>query len=57
MASARCDRCGTRVRIAGGIADFWSFEQGTSGGMTLVFDDREEFLCFDCMEMLDVDEA
>jgi len=45
------------VRIAGGIADFWSFDQGTSGGMTLVFDDREEFLCFDCMEMLDPDEA
>jgi hypothetical protein len=57
MARARCDRCGTRVRIAGGIADFWSFERGTSGGMTLVFDDREEFLCFDCMETLDLDEA
>ncbi|WP_254545435.1 DUF7561 family protein [Halomarina pelagica] len=53
MARKRCDGCGERVRIAGGIGDLWSFEGGPSGGMTLEFaDGTEYFLCFDCIERL-----
>lgn len=53
MATRRCDECGTRVRIAGGIGDMWS-GGGPSGGMALTFDDgSERFLCFDCIERLD----
>lgn len=53
MASQSCDGCGDDVRIAGGIADFWSFSGESSGGMTLEFeDDTEHFLCYDCIERL-----
>lgn len=53
MASERCDGCGKNVRIAGGIADVWSFSGQPSGGMTLEFeDDTEHFLCYDCIERL-----
>ncbi|MFC7008933.1 DUF7561 family protein [Halalkalicoccus salilacus] len=53
MASERCDGCGKNVRIAGGIADLWSFSGQPSGGMTLEFeDDTEHFLCYDCIERL-----
>jgi hypothetical protein len=53
MASERCDGCGQNVRIAGGIADVWSFSGQPSGGMTLEFeDDTEHFLCYDCIERL-----
>lgn len=53
MASKRCDGCGTSVRIAGGIADLWSFSGQPSGGMTLEFEDgSEHFLCYDCIERL-----
>lgn len=53
MASERCDGCGRNVRIAGGIADVWSFSGQPSGGMTLEFeDDTEHFLCYDCIERL-----
>jgi hypothetical protein len=48
-----CDSCGVPVRIGGGIGDFWSFEMGSSGGMTLELADGSEFfLCFDCIERL-----
>lgn len=53
MTSERCDGCGKNVRIAGGIADVWSFSGQPSGGMTLEFeDDTEHFLCYDCIERL-----
>lgn len=50
MASQPCDGCGRRVRIAGGIADLWSFSGEPTGGMTLEFEDgTERFLCYDCI--------
>ena len=54
MAKQGCDGCGRRVRIAGGIGDFWSFSNdGPSGGMDLELADGSEFfLCFDCIEQL-----
>lgn len=52
MAKQRCEECGERVRVAGGIGDMWS-GGGPSGGMTLEFaDGSEHFLCFDCIETL-----
>lgn len=53
MAVKPCDGCGREVRIAGGIADFWTFEPGPSGGLTLELeDDSAHFLCFSCLEAL-----
>jgi NAD-dependent dihydropyrimidine dehydrogenase PreA subunit len=53
MATETCDGCGEHVRIAGGIADLWSFQNEPSGGMTLEFADGSEcFLCFACIEQL-----
>lgn len=53
MAYQGCDGCGIRVPIAGGISAIWSFDQETTGGMTLTFeDDSEHFLCFDCIDQL-----
>ena len=54
MASQRCDGCTRRVRIGGGIGDFWTFSnQGSTDGMDLVLADGSEFfLCFDCIERL-----
>ena len=53
MTTRRCDGCGDRVRIAGGIGDFWSFETESTGGMTLELDDGGEFfLCHDCIARL-----
>jgi hypothetical protein len=53
MATRQCDGCGDRVRVAGGIGDFWSFDADTSGGMTLeLADGTEHFLCFPCIERL-----
>jgi hypothetical protein len=55
MGTERCDECGTRVRVAGGIGDMWS-SGGPSGGLTLEFDDgSEQFLCFDCIDGLPED--
>lgn len=49
-----CEGCGRRVRIAGGIGDFWSFSGTKTEGMTLEFeaDGTEHFLCFRCIETL-----
>lgn len=56
MTSEPCDACGQRVRVAGGIGDFWSFNPEPSGGMTLELADGSEFfLCFDCIERLPED--
>jgi hypothetical protein len=53
MTRESCDGCGLGVRIGGGIGDFWTFERGSSGGMTLeLADGSEHFLCFDCIERL-----
>jgi len=53
MASQPCDGCGDSVKIAGGIANLWSFSGDTTGGMTLeLTDGSEHFLCYDCMERL-----
>jgi hypothetical protein len=53
MGVQRCDGCGSKVRIAGGIGDFWTFESETSGGIDLeLADGTDHFLCFDCIERL-----
>ncbi|GGJ01313.1 hypothetical protein GCM10008995_09000 [Halobellus salinus] len=58
MTSQSCEGCGESVRIAGGIGDFWSFESGSSGGMTLELDDGGEyFLCHGCIGRLPDDRA
>ena len=56
MTTEPCEACGTAVRIAGGIGDFWSKAGGSSGGMTLeLADGSEHFLCFECLERLPED--
>lgn len=53
MAKEPCDGCGRSVRIAGGIANLWTFEGDETGGLTLELQDNtEHFLCFDCIERL-----
>lgn len=53
MASDQCDGCGDDVPIAGGIANLWTLEHKSTGGITLEFEDgSEHFLCFTCMEQL-----
>jgi hypothetical protein len=53
MASQRCDGCGSKVRIGGGIGDFWTFATESSGGIDLeLADGTDHFLCFDCIERL-----
>jgi hypothetical protein len=57
MSSQRCDGCNERIRIAGGISDFWSKAGGSSGGIDLeLADGSEHFLCFDCVDRLPEDE-
>jgi hypothetical protein len=53
MASEPCDGCGRSVRIAGGIANLWSFDGDRTEGLTLeLADGSEHFLCYDCIERL-----
>ncbi len=53
MASQPCDGCGDRVTIAGGIANLWTLEKDTTGGIELeLADGTEHFLCFECMDRL-----
>jgi hypothetical protein len=53
MATERCNGCGRDVSIAGGIANLWSFESDSTGGLTLeLADGSEHFLCFACIEDL-----
>lgn len=48
-----CEACGREVRIAGGIGNLWTLDDGDTGGLTLEFaDGSEHFLCFDCVEAL-----
>jgi hypothetical protein len=56
MATQPCDGCHKRVSIAGGIANIWTRESQTTGGITLeLADDTEHFLCFSCIERLPED--
>lgn len=54
MTREPCEGCDSMVKIAGGIANLWTFRGEETGGMTLVFDadDTEHFLCFDCIDDL-----
>lgn len=53
MATEPCEGCGRAVRIAGGIANLWSFGGDATEGLTLEFEDgTEHFLCYDCIEAL-----
>jgi len=53
MASQSCDGCGEDVPIAGGIANLWTLEKQSTGGITLeLADGTEHFLCFECVERL-----
>lgn len=53
MASQPCDGCGKRVSIAGGIANLWTLEKDSTGGVELeLADGTEHFLCFECIERL-----
>jgi len=53
MTTRRCDGCGTKVKIAGGIGDIWSFDFGPTDGMILeLADGSEHFLCLDCVDRL-----
>ena len=53
MATEPCDGCGDDVSIAGGIADVWTFEHDTTGGIRLeLVDGTDHFLCYDCIERL-----
>ncbi|GAD53313.1 hypothetical protein MBEHAL_2073 [Halarchaeum acidiphilum MH1-52-1] len=59
MSKRRCDACGSRVEVPGGVGDFWDFgslEKEGAGGLTLELGDESEFfLCFDCIETLPED--
>jgi hypothetical protein len=53
MTTQPCDGCGRKVRIAGGIGDFWTFSGSGTEGMTLeLADGSEHFLCFACVDRL-----
>jgi hypothetical protein len=53
MARQPCDGCDTQVSIAGGIANLWTLESDTTGGIELeLADGTEHFLCFECIERL-----
>lgn len=54
VASDTCEGCGEQVSIAGGIANLWTLENDSTGGITLEFDSdgSEHFLCFDCVDRL-----
>ncbi len=53
MARQPCDGCGTPVSIAGGIANLWTLERETTGGIELeLADGTEHFLCFECLDRL-----
>lgn len=49
-----CEGCGREVSIAGGIANFWTWDATQTDGMYLEFDadGSEHFLCFDCIDNL-----
>lgn len=53
MAVESCDGCGKRIRVAGGIADFWSFGDHGATGLTLDLEDGStHLLCYPCIDAL-----
>jgi len=51
-----CDACGREVSVAGGIANFWTFEATDTGGLVLeLADGSDHFLCFSCIDELPED--
>jgi len=56
MSKRRCDACGRRVEVPGGVGDFWDFgssREAGPGGLTLELRDGSEFfLCFECIAAL-----
>lgn len=53
MAVESCDGCGRRLRVAGGIADIWSFGGQDATGLTLDLEDGStHLLCYPCIEDL-----
>ena len=53
MASSPCDGCGCDVRIAGGIANLWTFGGDDADGLTLeLADGSDHLLCYDCIDRL-----
>lgn len=56
MAKQSCDGCGRTIKVAGGIANIWTFSDHEGTGMTLEFDDgRSYLLCYPCIEALPED--
>ncbi len=46
MASQPCDGCGEQVPVAGGVANLWTLEKDTTGGIGLeLVDGTDQFLC------------
>lgn len=54
MAKSSCDGCGRTVTVTGGIANLWTFGEGSDGtAMTLeLVDGSEHLLCYPCIETL-----
>lgn len=53
MASEPCDGCGSKVTIAGGIANIWTFGGDETGGLALeLADGTDHLLCYDCIGRL-----
>jgi hypothetical protein len=54
MSGDVCDSCGEEVRIAGGIANFWTMDSTETGGMVLEVesDGTGQSLCFGWIEKL-----
>ncbi|WP_255169287.1 DUF7561 family protein [Natrononativus amylolyticus] len=61
MGQDSCDGCGRAVSVTGGIANLWTFGEGSEGtAMVLEFDGEERdaaepsryLLCYPCIEAL-----
>lgn len=54
MAKESCDGCGRTVTVTGGIANIWTFGDGSEGtALSLEFEDgSDHLLCYPCMEVL-----
>jgi hypothetical protein len=53
MASDPCAGCGRPVKIAGGIANLWTFGGDAAGGLALELADGSDYLlCYDCIDRL-----
>ncbi len=58
MATDTCDGCDKEVSIAGGLANLWTFDHDSTGGIVLeLADETEHFLCYECIDRLPDDEA